>query len=199
MKKERKTVQVAAGEPPRKTLKLTWDQERFVDAYIKHNGVGLLAYQAIVPTMSKECAASMAYKWLSKVHILHAIEARREEIRQALSIKAEDVIQALSGMAEATLDDFTNVMRDPTNRKNYRGLRDKRKGLEFARQTTVYTEQGEKVTNEIKILSASERRAALNDLWEKLGLAKTANLDSRQDVLAEVQLDAEKLGRKETE
>lgn len=188
MKKSRKTVPEAAGVKPRR---LTWKQEKFIDAYIENKGNGTQAYQTVYGPRDPEVAKSGAAEILAYPHVFAALEARRKEIQDAVGFNREKALRILVGMATATLDDFIPVMDAATKRSAYVGLRDKKYALESVKNHFNVDTRTE--TNELKIISNSERRAALNDLWDKLGLGQGASkgnwfdgLERLADVIREV-------------
>lgn len=200
---KRKTVRAAASDgstppqaPPPKKKTLTWRQERFVEEYVWLKGNGTRAAAAAGYPHPKE----EAYRQLTKVHILEAIEARKEEVQAITGVSKEKILEGLAAMAFATLDDFEQVWEEPAKKKSYKGLGSKRLALASAKKTITVTSsrdgtETEKFENEIKIITPGERRAAFNDLWDKLGLGKGEGGRDRKSFLERFALLSAKLGR----
>ncbi len=219
MSKKRKTVPMAARVKKSKTVtavpapthpelptsqnsvpsirKLSWQESRFVERYIMNGGNAAAAMRD-----AGACAGSakeLGCRMLTKDHVLSAIESEREQIRKQLCFERNDAIALLIGMASASMDDFSEVLADPTDKETYSSLGMKRFAVESAKQTTTSTEDGHtKITNEVKIISPSERRAVINDLWDKLGLDKTAGQGNRMSFLERFTSLGAKLGRSGT-
>lgn len=193
---KRKTLQAGAsaapppdGPPPPKPKKLSWNQERFVEEYVKH-GNRTLAYRNAYPGCSPSACRQAGARLLSNVVIQEAIDLRKRADSELLNFGRIDALKILVGMATASLDDFTEVFKGADDKKNFRGLGLKRYAIESAKKTTVTQEDGStKEVNEIKIVSPSERRAIVCELWEKLGLGEgsgKANWFDGFDRLAEL-------------
>ena len=180
--------------PEPRAPRLTWQESRFIERYIMNGGNATAAMRD-----AGSCAGSAAvlgHRMLNKVYILEAIEGEREQIRKQLCFERNDAIAMLIGMASSSMDDFAEVLADPTDKETYASLGMKRFAVESAKQTTTSTEDGHtKITNEVKIISPSERRAVINDLWDKLGLDKTAGAGNRLSFLERFTQLGAKLGR----
>ena len=202
---KRKTVRVAAPLPTMSEAKaepqeqeLTWKEERFVEAYVE-TGNGAGSVRAARYTTIGAAARNIACELLAKPHIRAAVEAKKQEYRDMLSFDRNKALRMLAGMAGASLDDFCQVFDDPADPENYCGLGYKRFAIESAKKTTIRQEDGsEKETNEIRIISPGERRAAINDLWDKLGLDKGASERDRLTFLERFAELGAKLGRKDS-
>lgn len=178
MAKKRKTVQVAATKPapePSPT-NLTYKQERFIDAYIDNGGNGTRAYLSAYPGVVVTTARTEAAKLLAKPCISEAVEERRADMRATINVTREKALRAYAGMAFCTLADFAAVLKDPENEDAYRGLGDKIHGLEYAKSSF-------KNGNEIKLVG---KKAALDALWDKLGLGEEGGSGNWFDGLGEL-------------
>ncbi len=185
MKRKRKTAQVAASvskpeegkTPSPEENDLTYKEARFVEEYVSHGNGALAARNA---GYSISTCAQIAHENLSKLYIQMAVERERESQRKLLDFKKEDALKILVGMAGASLDDFTELFEDPSKKENYRKLGYKRFAVSSAKKRISLGEDGEPaITNEVTIISPGERRAALNELWEKLGLGNTGSEGDR--------------------
>lgn len=175
MAKRKLTGQVSAVAES-KPRKLTWREERFIEKYIK---LGNGTQAALDAGYSAASARSIAAQNLTKRHIIEAVEVHREQMRRIAQFSREEAIAILVGMATARLSDFAPVLRNPEKRSNYVGLGVKEYALESAKKSF-------KNGNEIRIVSPSERRAAINDLLKMLGLDKSQDSGSWLDGLDEV-------------
>lgn len=165
MRKVQKPAQVAAKSEEHD---LTYKEARFVEEYVSHGNGALAARNAGYSVLS---CKEIACENLTKVHIKAAVERERESQRKLLDFKKEDALKILAGMAGASLDDFTELFNDPANKENYSKLGYKRFAVASAKKRITLGEDGEPaITNEVNIISPGERRAALNDLWDRLGL-----------------------------
>lgn len=179
MAKGRKTDQASASEQ----RELTWREERFVEHYVENGGNGTKAY--IAAGYSRIGANANASRLIARDIIREAIDHERDRLRTAHSFTRDKAIRILIAMATATVDDFADVLADPDSRESYRGLGDKRYALTSA-------ECSLKFGNSVKLV---DRRAALNDLWEKLGLDKDSSEDDRVSFLERFANLGSRLGR----
>lgn len=164
--------QVPAEASEKKDRALTWAEEQFVETYIDNGGNATRAYNAGWPRAGYETCRTEGCKTLAKPHIKAAIEDRREEIREATNFTREKALRILVAIATTTTDQVADAMKSPSNAKSYTGLKDKKFAL-----STQKTPDGWNASTP----NASERRAALNDLWEKLGLGKAGSGDNWLD------------------
>lgn len=190
MKKERKTVQEAAGAPHQE-LRLTWIQSRFIEAYISNGENITQAYLTASPGCTVNTADREGRRLLGNPRIKGAIDGERARLQKLLNFKREDALRILVGQVTARLSDFSEVFKDSGDKESYALLQEKEYALESVKQT--YNTETNTETNELKIISNSERRAALNDLWDKLGLGQGASkgnwfdgLERLADVIREV-------------
>ena len=137
---------------------LTYAQARFVQAYIDNNGNARAAYMIAFPHVTWGSAAVMGHYLLQKESIQSALEAEREEMRQALGVTREKLLRVQVAMAFSTIDQLTNVFRAP-------GAKDSYREIGMARYAIKSVKQGE-FGNELTMV---DRQAALNELWTKLG------------------------------
>lgn len=149
-------------EAPRK---LTWKEERFAEEYVRNNGNGTRAYLVAHPGVTIATAGVEAYKYLKKPQIIDAIEAERDRMRTALRFTREDALRILHSIATTTPDQVVSALRIPYDSESYVGLADKRYAIQVQKSPEGYS---------ASTPTMGERRAALNDLWEKLGLGKEA-------------------------
>lgn len=138
---------------------LDWYETRFVENYITNGGNATQAY--IAAGFSRKGANSNASRLLAQTRIQDAIKIDRERHQSLLNFKREDALKILIGIATASLDDFAAVSDDLTDRENYKSLGYKR----FALQSAENTKEGVRI-------KLHDKREALNDLWEKLGLGE---------------------------
>ncbi len=196
MSKKRKRGQVPASSvPPAPVAEpnenepedkpLTYEEERFVEYYVLKGGNATLA--AKEAGYSPVSASVLGCRLLNKVHIQKAIEVERDAQRALLNIEKEDLLKKLAGMACASLDDFSEVFDDPSKKENYRQLGFKRFALSSAKKRVTRNEDGSETTfSEITLISAGERRAAINDLWEKCGFNKGPDSGDRPNPVGSV-------------
>lgn len=188
MGKKRKSGQEPAreGSTKPKTKKLTWREERFIWAYIDNGGNGAMAAReaGYSPISARQIAADN----MAKPYIRDAIDSERERLKNLVNFTREKAVKILVGQATARAADFTEVLRDPRDKKNYKGLFEK----EFAIEAV---EHSSKNGNKVKLISNSERRAIIDDLWEKLGLDKEAGEDDRLSFLERFAGLGKRLGR----
>lgn len=171
MASKRKSVQAAAcaGED---STGLSWRERIFIREYIDS---GNNATQSYLKAWREEkpsygTASEMGSRLLRKVEIQEGLKAEFERRRKFLDIDRDKVLRTYAGMAFAMLDDFAEVFSDPALRENYDGLDDLRAAIKSGKKTVKYDEDGnETVTTEIQLV---DRKAALDALWEKLGLGK---------------------------
>lgn len=198
MKKTRKPAQAAArgkrtseGQKPEASnepseKRLTWKEERFIWAYIDNGGNASLA--AREAGYAPHSARWMGYELLKKPYISEAIEVERERLKNLMNFTREKGIKILLGMVTARASDFDEVLRDPREKENYAGLAEKEYAIEAVKHSY-------KNGNEVKLISNSERRAALNELWIKLGLDKEDSGADRKSFLERFARLGTKLGR----
>lgn len=172
-----------ATEAPKK---LTYTQERFIDAYIDNGGNATRAYLAARPGVTIRTAAVEGSKYLMNPEILAAIEEERARLKNIVNFSRERAIQILAAMALTTPDRVTTAMRTPYKKSAYAGLGDARYALHVQKTPEGYN---------ASTPSHSERRAAINDLWEKLGLDKDASETDRVSFLERLAGLGQKLGR----
>lgn len=169
-----KDARAAADESP-PTRQLTFQEEEFVRAYVDSRGNGAFAARQARYSMSS--ARFVARDLLTRAHILEAIEIQKEEVKAIHGFNREQAINIIHGIATAKLSDFDAVFRDPGNQKSYADLGYKIHAIDSVKESQ---KDG---SIEVKIASASERRAAVNDLWEKLGLGEESGGEDRGSFL----------------
>lgn len=189
---KRKPVQAAASttlppppsnpEPPQR---LTYKQEKFVHEYVRNGGNGARAAQHAYPGMTLEVAASMAAENLRKPHIAAYLEQWREEARAAARFTRDDAIAILVGMATATQDDFCEVLRRPGDEDSYTGLGYKKHAIKGVSESF-------KNGNSVQLV---DKKAVIDDLWDKLGLDKEASAGDRISFLERFARLGKNLGR----
>lgn len=189
-KKSRRTAQAAShggdqASPKKKAEALTWGQERFVEAYIENGGNATRAYLKAKPGVTYDTASTEGAVWLGKPCIKLAIEEKKLQWAEALNFDRNKALRLLVGIATARVSDFTQVLSDPTNKDNYAGLGDSEYAIKSASHSY-------KVGNDVQLY---DRMAAINNLWEKLGLDKTAGKDDRISFLERFTSLGAKLGR----
>lgn len=155
---------VPDGEASSKSLKLTYKEERFVDAYIRNGGNATEAYYTANPgcAANPDSARVIACRWLTRVNESGALQRERDRITNVLKFTREDALRIYVAMATATLDDFAEVLKKPDTLESYNGLGDKRYALQSAKKS-------HKNGNEVKLY---DRKAAVDALWERLGFGK---------------------------
>jgi phage terminase small subunit len=168
-------VEAAEGNKP-----LTWQEERFVEAYIENRGNGTQA--GLAAGYGRGGVRQQAAIMLTRPHIVNAIALEQERLRETLRFDREKALKILIGRATASLDDFTAVMLNHTNRESYNGLGCKR----FAIKKVKQTEHGVE-------FELFDGMAALNELWEKLGLGKESSASDWSDGLESVLKTIERL------
>lgn len=149
------------GEAPLR--KLSYREERFIEHFIDNGGNATQAYMQAYG-VSASTANTNGPRLLVRAGISEAIEAERARLRQLLNFDREKALRIYLGMAIATVDDFAAVLKNPESRAAYRGLGEKRYALKSAKKSF-------KNGNEVQLV---DRKAALDALWEKLGLGKEA-------------------------
>lgn len=164
MKKTRKTGQVSANVNSKHTA-LTWREERFVEAYIDNGGNGTQAALRTLEVSTYASAADAACTMLKKPYIIDAIANSRAETSRILKFNRADALKIYLGMALATADEFTQVLKDPRVPDNYRGLGNKKHAIKSVKHS-------HKHGNEVTFV---DKKAALDELWNKLGLGKEAS------------------------
>lgn len=157
MAKAPKTTQVVAQESAKP---LTWREQRFVEQYIRNKGNASLA--AREAGYSHHTCRQIGSETLAKPYIQAAIALEQEKDRQMLKFGKEDALKILLGMVLAQPSDFDNVLKDPQNKENYADLGYKEYAIQSIKKSL-------KNGNEVKFV---DRLAALDDLWDKLGLDK---------------------------
>lgn len=163
--------------------RLSWNEERFVEAFVR---TGCATTAAIESGYGHARARQTGYELRTKSYIKEAIERQQERDRAVLNFRREDALKILIAMVTATLDDFADVLENPEARDSYLGLGDKRYAIKSAKKSA-------KFGNEIQLV---DRKAALDDLWEKLGLDKDTGEDDRQSFLGRFADLGQRLGRK---
>jgi hypothetical protein len=145
------------GVPVAEIPALGWREEIFVEEYIDNGGNGTRAYMKAYPKASYDTARDGAPKLLAKPCISSALDAHREEMRQLVAFDRTKALQILVGMATANASDFTGV--SVKKRASFKGLGAKKHALSISK-------------GELTTISAGEKRAVIDDLWEKLGLGE---------------------------
>ncbi len=152
---------------------LNWQQTRFVENYISNGGNATVAY--IDAGYSRNGAGQSAFKMLESPTIQLAIEQERQRMANLLNFKREDALRLLLGIATASVDDFAPVVKDYKDRENYKELGAKRHAIKSVEKTKF----GTKIT-------LHDKREAINDLWDKLGLGETGSKGNWFDGLDEL-------------
>lgn len=181
---KRKTDQASADVDEQRPL--TYREERFIDYYLKNGGNASAAYREANPGVTVLTSHTEGSKLLRKPCIQVALEAERERLRSFARVTREDVIRMLVTIATTTPDEVARALRSPSQQDSYVGLGDKRYALTVQKTPDGYFASTPTV---------SERRAALNDLWEKLGLGKDAGEGDRQSFLERFAQLGARLGR----
>lgn len=150
---------------------LTFRQEKFIEHFIDMDGNACRAYMKTFDVTDRFSAKVLACRMMKRQEIIDAIEDRRAEIRDALGITREKLLRPLVGIVEATIDDFSSVVRWGSNRDNFRGLGDKKHAV----KSISIGEFGNSV-------QLHDKQAAINELWKKLGFEKAADTGSERDV-----------------
>jgi hypothetical protein len=178
MKTKRKTVRAAASGkkptlPPKPIVsdlpiplrkQLTYLEDKFCLRYIENGGNATDAARLMGYAGGSAC--EMGSRLLRKVEIQEAIEFYRGEMERNSKCSLEQIIRGLIAQAFTSPADLAAIASDPLNEERYSGLGDKALAAEL-----VPTEYGYK----IKGPTASDRRAAYNDLVKLLGLAKNTD------------------------
>lgn len=167
-----KTAQATAANQERP---YSWQELRFISEYVEH-GNATLAYLAAYPEAKRTSAGVSGTRWLKKARINKGVEAERSRLSQLFKFDREKAIKILLGMATARASDFCRVLKDPEALESYKHLEEKEYAIEA-------TKKSWKNGNEVKLISGAERRAAINDLWDKLGLGKTGSAKDWTDGL----------------
>ena len=187
---KRKTGQVPAGaidtaektsavkKKPRTIL--TWREERFVRAYCQNKGNQSNA--AIAAGYSLTSAGVTGCKLIKKAHVQVAIQIERARVQGDCGFDLLLAVRILYAQATTGLADFVQVRANPMKVESYKNLGDKEFALESVKES--WTEHGR--TTEIKTVSAADRRAAINDLIQLLGLNKGSGEDDRGSRVAEL-------------
>lgn len=184
---KKKTVQVAAQkDKPSIDAPLTWREERFVDYYIRNGGNASAAYREAHPGVSTLTSQTEGPKLLGKPRVSDAISLERDRLKNIGRVAREEMIRVLVAMALTTPDEVSPALRTPSQQDAYTGLGDKRYALHVQKTPEGYF--ASTPTN-------SERRAAINDLWEKLGLDKDTGEDDRISFLERFASMGKRLGR----
>lgn len=185
---KRSTGQVPAGGQPLdnpEETPLSYKEERFVEFYLQngHNATRayLEAYRTGYGTANVE-----GPRLLVRPRIAAAIEAERERLRNIGKFSREQAIQILLAIATTTPDRVTSALRAPSQENSYVGLGDARYAIHVQKTPEGYV---------ASTPSLGERRAAINDLWEKLGLDKNASESDRVSFLERLASMGQRLGR----
>lgn len=180
-----KTDQASASQSPEKK-ELTWREERFIDYYLKNGGNASAAYREANPGVTVMTSQTEGSKLLRKPWIFDAIEAERTRLKNLAKFDREDALRLLVALATTTPDEVSTILRSPNQQDSYRGLGDKRFAVHVQKTPEGYF---------AATPSISERRAAINDLWEKLGLDKDAGESDRESFLERFAQLGSRLGR----
>lgn len=172
---KRKTEGPGASGEAVATSRLSWEQERFIEYYLENGGNATRAYMQAY-NVSYTSALAAGPRLLGNVRVAEALEAARAEDREAVKFDRQKALKILVGMAIATVDDFTEVLKNPESRESYIGLGQRRHALKSARSSF-------KTGNEIQLY---DKKAVVDDLWEKLGLGKEAGGRDRLAALGEL-------------
>lgn len=173
-KRSKKTVLEAAtagAQPPVKELSL--QEERFVEYYLLTGNAALSARKA---GYSIAAAKEVGYRLLTYAHISDAVESAREEQRQRLAYDRTRHLEALVAMFESSLEDFTEVLKDPESKESFRGLGLKRHAIKNAQSSF-------KNGNKIELV---DKIQVMNELWDKLGLSEATGKGNWFDGLEHV-------------
>lgn len=174
-----------AASPPT-AQRLTYKQEQFVHAYVANGGNGSDAIRtAYGGHIDNHLASVMAAENLAKPGIASYVEKWREEARAASRFTRDMAINILVGMATATQADFARVLERPSDEESYTGLGYKVHALKGANESY-------KNGNSITLV---DKKAVIDDLWEKLGLDKDASDGDRISFLDRFARMGARLGR----
>ena len=167
---------------------LTWREETFVNAYVENDGNASLAYRAVSPSCTSGSARAAGCEYLAKANIQEAIALRREAVAKRLDISREKLLRAYAGIAFAKHQEFNKVLQDPGNKANYKGLGDSEYAIKSIKrkQTTRRDRDGAETDTDEGEIVLCDRLAALNELWDKLGIDKGDRPKSWADGLEEL-------------
>lgn len=180
MAKRKAPLEGATGQTPGGSLtgkSLSWRQEQFVEYYVKNGGNATQA--ALSAGYPRSSAYQRGYELVKKSDILKAIEDERDRLKIGAKFDRSDAIKILVSLATTTPDQVMVALNKPYSRTRYKGLGDKKLAICVERTPDGYI---------ASTPSASERRAATNDLWEKLGLGDRTTKENWIDGLAELLL-----------
>jgi phage terminase small subunit len=164
MAKRIKTGQEPAGEAPSSEIELSWEHEKFVDTYVSNGGNATAAYQRAYPRAGYGTARTEGARLLAKPHIVDAVEAERSRLANLAQVSRERIIVRLAAQAFADTDDLLEIFKSPLDKNSYRGMKELKAAVSITKN--------DKIGTEVRTITPAEQRAALNDLWEKLGLDK---------------------------
>lgn len=161
------------GQVPAQEKELTWREQRFIEHYIRTGNASLAAREA---GYSHASCAFYGHELLRKPYIAEAIALEREKDSQLLNFKKADALKILLGMVLASPEDFTEILKNPTDKERYKELGYKKYAIQSVKESF-------KNGNEVKFV---DRLAALDDLWDKLGLGQEASSGNWFDDLGRV-------------
>lgn len=141
--------------------KLSYEERKFVEAYCENGGNGTRAYLCGWPDAAVSTAGTESYRLLKNPQIQTAIEETRARWADAVNFKREKYFRIRVAQATATLDEFTEVMRNPYDKEAYARLGDLKFALEYAQEG--------KNGNSIQLVN---KEPALNELATVFGFNK---------------------------
>jgi hypothetical protein len=179
MAKRKLPLAGASGKAPGEQLSerpLNIRQELFCEEYVDNGGNATDAY-AKVYGCARSSAEVMGCRLLSKASVQAHVRYLRDQTLRATHIKREDILKALAAQVLIDPLEVIAVVNRPLDKKSYRKLGYKRKALQL-----VLGPKGV----ELSMPSAADRRAAANELWEKLGLGQAGSSGNWFDGLGRI-------------
>lgn len=190
MAKKSKGQVPKVAKPLQAEKPLTYKQQRFAEEYVRLNGHGTAA--AIAAGCTSTSARERASRWLKKINIRRAIDAEREAMKARAGISRNQVIDELVLRAFGDARELFEVRGDEIVLKPKRKMG---RNFKLVSGVTISKSSGDQGSSNSVSLKFIDQRAALNDLWEKLGLDKEASTKDRVSFLERLAGLGGKLGR----
>ena len=171
MEETEETQVVSKGGPDNRPM--SYREKRFVESYLRH-GNGTRAVKEA--GYSSNDPSAYACQLMAKRKIKKYIEEEKKIWAENCKIERNRLIEILIGMATARPADFAEVLKNPSDVESYANL-----GLTESGISSIKV--SEKYGTEIKFI---DRRAVINDIWDKLGFDKESSGKDRGTFLGEI-------------
>lgn len=170
----------ASGQTPKRSRKLTYREERFVDEYLR---TGNATQAAIIAGYSRVGARVQGHRLLTNANVILTIDAAREQAREKAKVERTDLLEKLIVIALGDPGDIIAWDDRGIRIKDYKKAGINRHMVESISRTDTPSEWGVSVTKQVKF---RDKIKAIDELWKKLGFDKHNSGRDRQAFAATI-------------